>query len=137
MMIILKKIVFLVLLPVILITSNALAQTKADIRHAKKLFEGNWINKKAKRHLSISFDYNDYVLINDWHGKFSSDNNTVDAYKAFIEKEKLVMPEEKEDLRAPYCEILRKGNALLYRCKGMGPTAKVFIDEVWFVREKK
>lgn len=127
----------LVLLTLVFITKNACAQTKAEIRHAKKLFEGDWINKKAKRHLSISFDYNDYVLINDWHGKFSSDNNTIDAYKAFIKKEKLVMPEEKEDLRAPYCEILRKGNALLYRCKGMGPTAKVFIDEVWFVREKK
>ncbi|MFA6246586.1 MAG: hypothetical protein WC615_06575 [Mucilaginibacter sp.] len=125
------------LLTVILTNRNAYAQTKADIRYAKRLFEGNWINKKAKRHLSISFDYNDYVLINDWHGKFSSDNNTIDAYKAFIEKEKLVMPEEKEDLHAPYCEILRKGNALLYRCKGMGPTAKVFIDEIWFVREKE
>jgi hypothetical protein len=122
---------------VILFTGNTLAQSKADIRHAKILFEGNWINKKIKRRLSISFDYIDYVLINDWHGKFSSDNNTIDAYKAFIKNEKLVMPEEKEDLRAPYCELLRKGNAQLYRCKGMVPTAKVFIDEVWFVREKK
>lgn len=34
------------------------------------------------------------------------------------------MPAENNDHHAPYCEILREGNALLYCCKGMGTSAK-------------
>lgn len=115
---------------------HSFAQTKIEMEDAKKSFEGNWVNKKTGRHLRISFEYNEYVLINDWHGKFNSNNNSIDAYKAFIESGKLVMPEDKTDLRSPYCEILRKDNNLLYRCKGDGPTANEFVDQILFVREK-
>lgn len=114
----------------------ALAQTKAEIKASRKLFEGNWSNKKLQRHLSIFFDAEDYATINDWHGKWSQDNNTIDAYKAFIQHDKLVMPEDKTDLRSPYCEIVRKGNTLLYRCRSMFGKGKRFVDEVIFTREK-
>jgi hypothetical protein len=63
-------------------------------------------------------------------------HNTIDAYKAFVHQEKLVMPEDKTDLRCPYCEIVKKGNALLYRCRGMDTKDKRFIEQVLFVREK-
>ncbi|MES2454016.1 MAG: hypothetical protein V4594_00675 [Bacteroidota bacterium] len=112
------------------------AQTKAELKASKKLFEGSWVNTKAQRHLTISFDGADYATINDWHGKWSDDNNTIDAYKAFVNKSILVMPEDKTDLRCPYCEILRKENALLYRCRGMNTKDKRFIEQILFVREK-
>lgn len=116
--------------------ADGFAQTKAEQKNAKKLFNGDWVNKKAKRHLSVSFDFPEYVLINDWHGKWSQDNNTIDAYKAFIQKDKLVMPEDKTDLRSPYSEIVKKGNALLYRTIEMDINHKKMVDEILFVREK-
>ncbi|SDE87799.1 hypothetical protein SAMN05216464_110156 [Mucilaginibacter pineti] len=116
--------------------NNSFAQTKAEIKVARKLFEGSWVNKKAKRHLTISFDTQDYATINDWHGKWSQDNNTIDAYKAFVMNSKLVMPEDKTDLRSPYCEIVRKGNTLLYRCREMNTKDKKFVEEILFIREK-
>jgi hypothetical protein len=115
---------------------NVFAQTKAELKKAKKLFGGYWVNKKAQRHLSISFDVQDYATINDWHGKMSDDNNTIDAYKAFVENDKLVMPEDKTDLRSPYCEIIRKGNVILYRCREMESSSKKFVEETIFIREK-
>jgi hypothetical protein len=120
----------------LLLQADGFAQTKTEIKTAKKLFEGYWVNTKAHRHLLIAFDEQDYATINDWHGKMSDDNNTVDAYKAFIKDNKLVMPEDKTDLRSPYCEILKKGNVLLYRCRDMLTNSKQFTDQVWFVREK-
>jgi hypothetical protein len=132
----LRKIIMLIISSCVLLHLKPFAQTATEISDAKKSFEGNWVNKKTGRHLSISFEYNEYVLINDWHGKFNSNNNSIDAYKAFIESGKLVMPEDKTDLRSPYCEILRKENHLLYRCKGDGPTANEFMEQIIFVREK-
>jgi len=120
----------------LLLQTNGFAQTKAELKKAKKLFDGYWVNKKAQRHISISFDEQDYATINDWHGKMSDDNNTVDAYKAFVKNDKLVMPEDKTDLRAPYCEIIKKGNVLLYRCRGMESDSKRFVEETVFIREK-
>jgi len=120
----------------LILSLDGYAQTKAEFKASKKLFAGSWVNKKAKRHLIIFFDTEDYVTINDWHGKWSQDNNTIDAYKAFIQQTKLVMPENNTDLRCPYCEIVKKGDALLYRCRGMNTKDKTFIDQVLFVREK-
>lgn len=120
----------------LLMGSYTFAQTKAELKEAKRMYQGNWVNKEAKRHLTISFDIADYATINDWHGKWSQDNNTIDAYKAFVYQHKLVMPEDREDLRAPYCEILKKGNMLIYRCRQMDSKDKQFVEEVTFVREK-
>lgn len=118
-------------------TLNASAQTKTGKSRSKKLFSGYWVNKKANRHLSISYDEADYALINDWHGKWSAENNTLDAYKAFIEKDKLVMPEDRTDLRSPYCEIIKQGDNLLFRCRGFESKSKAFAEHYVFVREKK
>jgi hypothetical protein len=120
----------------LLLSLDGFGQTKAEFKASKTLFEGNWVNRKAQRHLSIAYDNAGYAEINDWHGKYSQDNNTIDVYKAWIDKAKLVMPESKTDLRCPYCEIVKKGNALLYRCRGMDTKDKQFVENVWFVREK-
>jgi hypothetical protein len=45
------------------------------------------------------------------------------------------MPKDKTDLRAPYCEIVRKGSDLLYRCRQMDTKDKPFVDQTLFVRE--
>ncbi|MGZ3873687.1 MAG: hypothetical protein ACXVJD_12265 [Mucilaginibacter sp.] len=131
-----KYLAFAILIGCIITSINTFAQTKADLKTAKKLYAGSWVNKKAGRHLTISFDIDDYATINDWHGKWSQDNNTIDAYKAFVYQQKLVMPEDKTDLRSPYCEIVRQGNALLYRCRQMDTKDKRFVDQVLFVRDK-
>ncbi|MDN5288096.1 MAG: hypothetical protein JWR38_4370 [Mucilaginibacter sp.] len=109
---------------------------KAELKTSKRIFEGSWVNKKAQRHLTISFDNQDYATINDWHGKWSQDNNTIDAYKAFVHQGKLVMPEDKTDLRCPYCEIVRKGTAILYRCREIDSNNKRFVENILFLREK-
>ena len=130
-----KHFAFGVIMCCILSASNTFAQTKAELKAAKKIYGGSWVNKKAKRHLTISFDFGDYATINDWHGKWSQDNNTIDAYKAFVNQQKLVMPEDKTDLRSPYCEIVKQGSALLYRCRGMDAKDKRFVEQILFVRE--
>jgi len=119
-----------------LFATTAFSQTKAEIKASKKMFEGRWVNKKEKRHLTINYE-GEYAEINDWHGKMSEDNNTIDAYKAWVKAGKLVMPESKTDLRCPYCEIVKKGDALLYRCMGMYNKDKRYIENTWFVREKR
>jgi len=111
-------------------------QKNTELKAAKKLYEGEWVNKKAKRHLTISFDTDDHATINDWHGKWSQENNTIEAYKAFLKQGKLVMPEDKTDLRSPYCEIIKKGNLLLYRCREINTKNTKFVDNIWFVRAK-
>jgi hypothetical protein len=120
-----------------LFSLTAFSQTKALLSNSKKLYEGNWVNRKNQRHLSIAYDKAGYAEINDWHGKYTQDNNTIDVYKAWIEKNKLIMPESKTDLRCPYCEIVRNGNSLLYRCRGMFTKDKRFIENILFVREKQ
>ena len=124
-------------LAIVLLSTNLFGQTKAEMKTSQKLFEGRWVNKKEKRHLIISYDGRKYVDINDWQGKWNQENNSIDAYKAWIEKAKLVMPESKTDLRCPYCEIIKKNNALLYRCMDMNTTDKKFRDSTLFVREKE
>lgn len=120
----------------LLFQGNVFAQTKLEIKKSKKLFEGFWVNKKTHRHLLIGFDDQDWATINDWTGKMNDDNHSVDAYKAFVKDDKLVMPEDKTDLRSPYCELVRKGNSILYRCRGMNTKSKEFVDQDLFVREK-
>lgn len=116
---------------------DSFSQTKSELQASKKAFEGRWINKTAQRHLTINYDNGlIYATVNDWQGKMSDENNTIDAYKAWIEKGKLVMPESKTDLRCPYCEITKKEKVLLYRCRAMNTNTKQFIDSMLFVREK-
>jgi len=120
-----------------LFSSRSSGQTKAELIASKKMYEGRWINKNLKRHLSIDYDNSPgYANINDWQGKLNDNNNTVDVYKAWIKNGILVMPESKTDLRCPYCEILKKDKSLLYRCRGMNTNSRQFIDSVWFIREK-
>src|SRR3982751_6436196 len=104
-----KWLLFGVLAGFIFLCNQGIAQTKAELKAAKKMYGGSWVNKKQKWHLIISFDTEDYATINDWHGKWSDDNNGIDAYKAFVHQQKLVMPEDKTDLRSPYCEIVKQG----------------------------
>ena len=121
----------------LLVCQLCVGQSKIEVGTAKKLFEGSWLNKNIKRHLTISFDDQDYVTINDWQGKWNQENTSIDAYKAYIVKDKLVMPADNTDLRSPYCEIVRQGDKLLYRCRAMDTKDKRFIEQILFVREKR
>jgi hypothetical protein len=119
-----------------LMSMSASAQTKAEVKASKKMYEGRWVNKKTKRHLVIVYGGQEYAELNDWTETTGDNSSSVDAYKAWIKNGKLVMPESKTDLRCPYCEIVKKGNALLYRCMSMNTTDKRFIENIWFVRDK-
>lgn len=119
-----------------LATTDASAQTKAEIRASKRMFGGRWVNKKTKRHLIIVFGAEGYAELNDWSDPINGNSSSVDAYKAWIKGGKLVMPESKTDLRSPYCEIFKKGNALIYRCMSMFRKDNSFVESERFVREK-
>lgn len=99
----------------VLVTFSAHAQTKQEIRQAKQRYEGDWVNKKARRHLRITFEPEGYATVNDWVGRFEA--ASVDAYKAFVQAGKLILPEDKEEHIAPYCELVIQNNVLRYRCK--------------------
>lgn len=118
----------------VLLCNTVLGQTKAELKASKKMYEGFWVNKKTQRHLVIGYDDLGYAELNDWTGKRGS--TPVDAYKAWVKGGKLVMPESKTDLRCPYCEIVKKGNALLYRCMDMNTKDNRFTENTWFVKER-
>ena len=116
------------------ITKAESATAKTEMTRAKKAFEGTWYNKKTNRFLSISFDYGDYALINDWVGRPKNAANT-DAYKAFPKGGKLILPEEKEHHGA-YCEMLISKKRLLYKCKGLFFKTDQFTDSTYYVKIK-
>ncbi|MEO5911708.1 MAG: hypothetical protein ABIP95_12515 [Pelobium sp.] len=112
---------------IIIFFSNLVgAQSKPEKIQSKKLYEGTWVNKKAKRFIAFYYDDDvDYVTINDWTGSSNRNkNNNIDAYKAFIKGNKLIIPAENSDHHAPYCEIEILDHKLIYKCN----TGTNFID---------
>ncbi|MET4080867.1 hypothetical protein ABIB40_000811 [Pedobacter sp. UYP30] len=112
------KIYILPIVIIFLICQHVNAQSKVEIAHAKKLYAGIWVNKKAKRYLAFYFDKEvDYITINDWTGNSDPSNNeNIDAYKASIRGDKLIMAAKNGDHHAPYCEIEITDRKLVYRC---------------------
>ncbi|QQT24735.1 hypothetical protein I6J02_13365 [Sphingobacterium spiritivorum] len=115
-----------IILLFVCISQTAYAQHKAEIMNSKKIYEGIWRDNANNRNISISYDSAlTYVLINDWTGgietvKDKSRAENIDAYKAYIKGDKLIMPAENDDHHAPYCEIsVSKKNLLLYECNSM------------------
>lgn len=120
---------------ILLFTFSGKSQTLKEIKKIKSLFKGSWSNTKANRHLIVSFEGNDhYATINDWTG---NDRSTADVYKAFIKDDKLVMPKESEEHRAPYCEMIISRNKLLFRCKGLIKEEDQFVDSTYFIKSNK
>ncbi|MGY4382986.1 hypothetical protein ACVWYN_000005 [Pedobacter sp. UYP24] len=115
-----------------LINSAGFAQTPTEIRMAKKVFTGAWVNKKTTRHLTISMEKEGYATINDWTSKYQKQESG-DAYKAFIEHGKLIMPAEKEH-HAPYSEMTVKNNTLTYVTKFVDFKGKIILEKLLFQR---
>lgn len=110
----LKKVLIVVI--IIFISNLVSAQSKSEKSQSKKLYEGTWVNKKTKRFIAFYYDDDvDYVTINDWTGS-SNRNKNVDAYKAFIKGNKLIIPAENSDHHAPYCEIEILDHKLIFKC---------------------
>ena len=110
----LKKVLIIVI--IIFISNLVSAQSKSEKKQSEKLYEGTWVNKKTKRFIAFYYD-DDYVTINDWTGSSNRNkNNNIDAYKALIEGDKLVILEENSDHHAPYCEIEILNHELIYKC---------------------
>jgi hypothetical protein len=126
------KPVFIILL-LLFLSTNGKAQQALEIKKARALFEGAWVNKKANRHLTIFIEADGYVTINDWVG--SKRTAGIDAYKAYIKKSKLIMPAE-ADHHAPYSEMYIKGNQLVYLTQAEDLMNKKVIENVYFVRSK-
>lgn len=84
------------------------------------IYEGTWYNRKEKRYISINYDDEvNYVTINDW---IKGERDGADAYKAFIEGEKLILYAENDDHHALYFEIEMVNVKLIYRCNKMNCT---------------
>jgi hypothetical protein len=126
-----KPIFIIVLL--LFVFKNGKAQQALEIKKAKALFEGAWVNKKANRHLTIFIEDDGYVTINDWIG--SKRTASIDAYKAYIKRGKLIMPAETEH-HAPYSEMHIKGNKLIYMTESEDLMNKKVIENVFFVRSE-
>lgn len=116
------------------------AQTSPDYHNLKKLYGGVWYNKEAKRYLTINFDDSvDYATINDWVGKLKSSKN-IDAYKAFIHGDTLIMYADNEEHRSGYCEISILNDTLIFQCNsGLNFTDQFLnnqasIDKTIFIR---
>ncbi len=95
-------------------------QEKTEIDYSKKIYSGTWQNEKTKRYLQFYFEDDvDYIIINDWTGNIDkSKSETLDAYKAYIKENKLIIPSENGDHHRSYCEISISNNELKYVCNG-------------------
>jgi hypothetical protein len=109
------------------------AQTPAEIKWAKKIFGGPWVDKKTTRHLRIFIEKDEYATINDWTSKFQKQESG-DAYKAIIRNGKLIMYEDHE-FHAPYSEISIQNNRLVYMTRYKSYDGKTIIEKQFFVRE--
>lgn len=70
-------------------------------------------------YMRFFFDTDDttYVTVNEWKGRRKDAG--IDAYKVFIEGDKLVFPEDRTEHRHPYCEMQLTGQRLRCRCRSM------------------
>ena len=107
------------------------AQTKAEISRSKHLFVGEWLNKKEKRHLSISYETSGYMLINEWQG---NSREHIDAYRAFIKGNKLIMPAYKSDPVRPYTDMIIRRGVLWHRCKCGFDNPSTYNDSTAYTR---
>ena len=125
----------LLIIPILSILILAACPSKAQhstaITRATQRFGGSWYNKKEKRHLQISYETSGYMTVNEWVG---SDRTNIDAYRAFIKEDLLVMPAYKSDPIRPYTDMLIRNGKLWYRCKcGITPSKK-FTDSTAFIK---
>ncbi len=113
-------------------SAEGYAQTTNEIKHAKKLFAGAWLNKKSTRHLLIFIEKDGYVTINDWTSNVQK-RESGDAYKAIIRKDKLIMPEDR-DHHSDYSEIFIQDNKLIYMTRNKMPDNKIIVEKQIFLR---
>lgn len=105
----------LLLLLFILFSGNSFGQS------ALKQFDGIWYCKTEGRYLEVFIDATDSsrVTINEWKGvpqrKVAMN---VDAYTALLRGQKLIIPADAKEHRAPYCELSIKDDQLYYSCNG-------------------
>jgi hypothetical protein len=99
----------------ILFSGNSFCQS------ALKQFDGIWYCKAENRYMEIFPDATDSsrVTINEWTGvpqrKVAMN---VDAYTAWLRGQKLIIPADDKEHRAPYCELSIKDGQLIYTCNG-------------------
>jgi len=110
--------IFLFLIIWFLYPSNGYSQKSVTITQLQKQYGGTWIDRKTTRCLQITFDNDQFATIIDWTRKYQGREHG-DVYKAYIKKDTLVMPEDK-DHHAPYSEITIENNKLIYRTKFTG-----------------
>ncbi len=124
-----------ILMPVIavLISNLNYAQLSAETKVAEKLYGGIWTDKKTTRHLQIYFENDQYATITDWTAKYQK-RESGDVYKAFIEKGKLIMPEDTEH-HASSSEITVENKVLIYRTKVIGSGKASTWDRQVFTRK--
>ena len=85
--------------------------------------------------MTIAFDEPGYATINDWTDTVGAESD-IDAYKAFVEGRKLVLPAQTGDHLAPRCELLRQGKQMLLRCEDALSASHAFVSMTYFVRPK-
>ncbi|WP_143102083.1 hypothetical protein [Flavobacterium phragmitis] len=100
----------------ILSLNNCNAQSPSNIKQLSKKFGGTWYNSKEKYYLTFTFEKEyDYATVAIWKGKINNLEN-IDVYKAYIKRNKLILPAENDDHHGCYCEIDIEKNLLVYKC---------------------
>ena len=115
-----KKCILLSFTIFLFVHYNVNGQTRAEIENLKKKYSGTWVNKKTKDYLEFYFeDEIDYVTVNEWTGSsHKNKSKTLDAYKAYIKGDKLIILAEKDDHHRQYCEISISNKKLNFECNG-------------------
>lgn len=104
---------------------------------AKQQFEGLWHSRSSDMYMRFFFDADDttYVTVNEWKGRHKG--TSIDAYKVFIEGDKLVFPEDRTEHRHPRCEMQLAGQRLLCRCRSLlAEPAGPFTENEYYTRVK-
>jgi hypothetical protein len=116
----------------LLLGFDGFSQSAVEISRVKKAFGGVWVDAKSTRHLQISVETDGTVTINDWTSK-SQQQESGDAYRAFIKNAKLTMPADPQH-HAPYSEMVISDQRLIYLTAIDAPKGKRNFQKQFFAR---
>jgi len=112
--------------------AKVFSQSPSEILEAEKRFGGVWVNKETARHLQLSFEGSQAIIL-DWNARLQK-RESGDVYKARLTNGRLVMAEDKLH-HAPYSEILLEKGMLVYLTRPLSDGRRQPWDREVFTRK--
>ena len=93
-------------------------QTDKSAERPEEKYKGTWYNQAENHYMDFHFEKEtNIVTINEWAGnRHKNKSNSMDADKAILKGDTIVMNAQNSGIQAPYCEIVLMNESLIYFC---------------------